>query len=307
MDIRKPSFFPDEAAVQWLESLYSLRGLSRNTVVAYGQDLDALRIFLQELSLPFSKMGEDDLVLFMAWLRERGDGSRTLARRLSAMRQFCEWCTAKGTLAENPLALVEGPKLPRQLPGFLNRAEMEAILEAPSIVGDDTRLGIRDRAMLQLMYAAGLRVSEVVGVKPLDIDMQAGVVRVFGKGAKERLVPLHDECLAAIGRYLAGTREALHPIDSELFLNRSGKKLSRQGVWKLVKRYALQVGIEKDISPHTFRHSFATHLLEGGADLRTVQLLLGHADLTATEIYTHVQTERLRNVHMAFHPRGRLG
>ena len=301
------SYFPVELAVRWLGELISVRGLSRNTVAAYGQDLDALRLFLDELHQPFTSFDEDTLMLFTAWLRQRGDGSRTLARRLSALRQFCAWCTEENALSDNPMALVEGPKLPDRLPEVLSREEMLSLLRAPSVTGEDSRLGRRDRAMLQLLYAAGLRVSELISLRPLDIDLQTGVVRVFGKGSKERLVPLHDEAINCLREYLAGTRPAFHPVHDEMFLNRSGKRLTRQGVWKLVKRYAMQAGITKNISPHTFRHSFATHLLEGGADLRSVQMLLGHADMTATEIYTHVQSERLRSAHTQYHPRARTG
>jgi len=307
MEQGKAEFFPSQIAVRWLEELITVRGLSRNTVAAYGQDLDALRLFLEELSQPFSSLDEESLMLFAAWLRQRGDGSRTLARRLSALRQFCAWCTEENVLQDNPLALVDGPKLPARLPEVLSRDEMLALLAAPPVLGEDSRLGRRDRAMLQLLYAAGLRVSELVNLRPLDVDLQAGIVRVFGKGSKERLVPIHEQCIACLRDYLAGTRPAFKPVDDEMFLNRSGKKLTRQGVWKLVKRYALQAGITKSISPHTFRHSFATHLLEGGADLRSVQMLLGHADMTATEIYTHVQAERLRRAHDLYHPRAHTG
>ena len=180
---------------------------------------------------------------------------------------------------------------------------MEALLAQPDC---GVKTGARDRCMLEMLYAAGLRVSELCNLDVLDLDLQRGLVRVFGKGAKERLVPLHDAMQQMLATYLKDWRPAFSPTGGQLFVNRSGRALSRQYVWKMVKNYALQAGIRRAISPHTFRHSFATHLLEGGADLRSVQLLLGHADISATEIYTHVQAERLRALHHQFHPRSRV-
>lgn len=299
--------FPSEQAVRWLNSLLSVRGLSRNTVAAYGQDLDALRDFVEEAGLPFQSLDEEGLMLFVAWLRQRGDGTRTLARRLSSLRQFCQWCTDESLLDENPLALVDGPKLPARLPDVLSRADMTALLSAPITTGNNAKLGLRDEAMLELLYAAGLRVSELVNLQPLNLDLQRGVVRVCGKGDKERLVPLHDTAVAKLGNYLQYVRPGFSPVEDAVFLNRSGKRLTRQGVWKLIKKYALIAGIRMDISPHALRHAFATHLLEGGADLRSVQMLLGHADMAATEIYTHVQAQRLREAHAAHHPRAKRG
>ncbi len=306
METTKAEYFPLAQAIRWLEQLLTVRGLSRNTVAAYGQDLDAFAAFSENAKIAFSSFDEDGLIFFVAHLRQRGDCTRTLARRLSTLRQFCSWCTEEKVLAENPLALVEGPKLPVRLPEVLSVAEMQKLLQAPVTVGDRAQLGLRDQAMLELLYAAGMRVSELVNLRPLDVDFQVGLVRVFGKGGKERMVPVHDRAVSLLSSYLRDTRPLFKPVDDALFLNRSGRQLTRQGVWKLVKRYALVAGIEKDISPHTFRHSFATHLLEGGADLRSVQLLLGHADMMATELYTHVQSGRLRSVHRQYHPRSVL-
>ena len=183
---------------------------------------------------------------------------------------------------------------------MLTQDEILRLLNAPDPTG---KLGLRDRAMLELLYAAGMRVSELIELQPLDLDLQRGVVKIFGKGSKERLVPLHDAAVMRMADYLRDVRPLFTPVEDKVFLNRSGTGLSRQGVWKLVKRYALEAGIRKAISPHTFRHSFATHLLEGGADLRSVQILLGHADMNATELYTHVQSERLLQIHRKYHPR----
>ena len=259
-----PGVFPARLASRWLDGLIAERGLSRNTVAAYRQDLDALRDFLDELGTPLA------------------------------------WCGDRGALPSNPAALIDTPKLPSLLPDVLTQQEITRLLNAPDATG---KLGLRDRAMLEMLYAAGMRVSELIELQPLDLDLQRGVVRIFGKGSKERLVPLHDAAVMRMADYLRDVRPLFTPIENKVFLNRSGNGLSRQGVWKLVKRYALEAGIRKPISPHTFRHSFATHLLEGGADLRSVQILLGHADMSATELYTHVQSERLLHIHRQYHPR----
>jgi integrase/recombinase XerD len=196
--------------------------------------------------------------------------------------------------------LLENPKLPKKLPEFLTREEMARVLALPDTA---TRLGMRDQAMLELLYAAGLRVSELIEMKVLDYDAQTGLLRVFGKGAKERLVPIHYTAQDVLGRYLLNTRPAFRPAADFMFLNRSGKGLTRQGVWKLIKTYADKAGIKRSISPHTFRHSFATHLLEGGADLRAIQELLGHASVSTTQIYTRVESARLRRQYSRSHPR----
>ncbi|MBQ4132179.1 MAG: tyrosine-type recombinase/integrase, partial [Desulfovibrionaceae bacterium] len=194
----------------------------------------------------------------------------------------------------------QNPKLPLTLPKALSREEMRALLETPCLTD---KLGFRDRTIMELLYAAGLRVSELCSLLPLNFDPQAGLLRIFGKGAKERIVPVHSAAAAFLSAYLKEWRPLFSPKEELVFLNRSGKGLSRQGVWKMVRERALQAGIMKEISPHSFRHSFATHLLEGGADLRSVQLLLGHEDIAATEIYTHVQQSRLAEIHKRFHPR----
>lgn len=303
----------------WLDALLAERGLSVHTVAAYRQDLDALGAFLDEWSpspagdkagSPLAGLDDEALLLFVVWLRRRGDGRRTLARRLSCLRGFFAWAAERGLVDGNPAALLDGPKLPSLLPDVLTRDEAAALLDAPD-PGD--KLGRRDRALLELLYAAGLRVSELVHLCPLDLDLQRGVARVFGKGRKERLVPLHNRAVAVLDAYLTECRPLFDPVPGPegeaLFLNRSGRGLTRQAVWKLIKRYALKIGLKaggsRRLSPHTLRHSFATHLLEGGADLRTVQLLLGHSDLAATELYTHVRSDRLADVHARFHPRNR--
>jgi integrase/recombinase XerD len=245
---------------------------------------------------------EGQIFLYLSWLRARGNTAQTLARRLSALRAFFTFTAEEGVMAANPAVLPENPKMSVHLPEVLSQEEVEALLNTPDMTN---KSGWRDRCMLELLYAAGLRVSELCALTVTDPDLQRGLVRVFGKGAKERLCPLHDLMQKMLSTYLRDWRPKFIPKTKALFLNRSGEGLTRQYVWKTVKKYALTAGITRAISPHTFRHSFATHLLEGGADLRTVQLLLGHADISATEIYTHVQTERLLGIHRQFHPRSR--
>ncbi len=296
---------------RWLEMLLAARGLSPATVASYRQDLAALADFVDEslddgldARAALARLDDEQLLLFVVWLRQRGDGKRTLARRLSCLRGFLGWCEENSVVSGNPAALLDGPKLPRVLPNVLSQREVLKLLDAPD---PHSKLGRRDRAMLELMYASGLRVSELVGLHPLDIDFQAGTVRVFGKGRKERLVPIHARAVDILGQYLRDVRPDFAPQSSFVFLNRSGLGLTRQAVWKLIRRYALEAGIQRDISPHTMRHTFATHLLEGGADLRTVQMLLGHSDLAATELYTHVRSDVLEDVYRRCHPRNGEG
>ena len=289
----------------WLDKLLAERGLSQNTISAYEQDLSALADFLEQAGLTGQiEISEDSLLLFIVWLRRRGDGNRTLARRLSCLRGFFAWIAERGYLDKNPAALLDGPKLPALLPKVLSQDEVSRLLEAPD---PSTKLGCRDRAMLELLYASGLRVSELISLKPLDVDLQRGAIRIFGKGMKERLTPIHEQACSIIQSYITKCRPEFMPRSDKLFLNRSGLGLTRQGVWKLLKRYARQVAIAVEISPHILRHSFATHLLEGGADLRTVQILLGHSDPAATELYTHVDSRYLQSVHARYHPRNKEG
>lgn len=285
---------------RYLEHLLVERGLSENSLSGYAADLTALLASLAEKGRGPEDADSRDLFLHLTRLRGRGLTSRSLARHLSALRGFFAFCLDRGLRPDDPAELLENPKLPKGLPDVLSREEMDRLLNTPDPASS---LGQRDRVMLELLYAAGLRVSELVDLQVADFDPQTGLLRVFGKGSKERVVPVHDRAQRLLADYLDLTRPQFDPVAQQIFLNRSGKKLTRQGVWKLIKKYALLAGITKDISPHTFRHSFATHLLEGGADLRTVQILLGHADIAATEIYTHVQAGRLLAIHRTFHPR----
>ncbi|MGM0644769.1 MAG: site-specific tyrosine recombinase XerD [Thermodesulfobacteriota bacterium] len=287
----------------YVEHLLVVKGLAEPSVAAYTQDIDAFIQFLEQKQASLADCDSTALMYFLLHLKGRGLASTTLARHLSSLRGFFQFLFASERRSDDPSAHVDGPQLTRHLPEFLDIQEIQALLSQPDI---HTTLGFRDRTLLELMYAAGLRVSEVLQLQALDIDFQTGVLRVWGKGAKERLVPVHPTALAYVQSYMHSWRSQLQPREKTLFLNRSGRGLTRQGVWKNVKRYATAAGIRRSISPHTIRHSFATHLLEGGADLRTVQLLLGHADVSATEIYTHIQAGRLRAAHHEHHPRTRI-
>lgn len=288
---------------QWLNALLIQQGLSEHTVSAYKQDLEALEHYMETSKIDLENIDEDQLLLFSIHLSKRGDSKRTIARRLSCLRKFFAWLFEEKHIKQNPAELLDTPKLPLYLPEVLSIEEVQALLSAPDTT---SKLGQRDLAILHLLYASGLRVSELIHVKATDIDFERGIIRVFGKGKKERLIPIHSLALTILTNYLQNTRSQFiksSDTDDELFLNRSGKKLTRQGVWKLIKRYAQLAGIQAIISPHTLRHSFATHLLEGGADLRTVQILLGHSDLAATELYTHICQGKIQEIYAHAHPR----
>lgn len=285
---------------RYLEHLTVIRGLADKTVEAYGSDLLFFREFFAEHGGKLEDVNEHVLFLYLVHLRRKGLKNTSLARNVSALRGFFDFLLQEKLITANPAALLDSPKLVRRLPEVLSREEVLAMLGRPDT---SERLGFRDRTMLELLYASGLRVSELIGLNRSDFDAQAGLLGVMGKGSKERLVPLHESAATFLLEYLRHWRPLFSPKCEAIFLNRSGLGLSRQGVWKLIRRYAVDVGINRPVSPHTLRHSFATHLLEGGADLRTVQILLGHSDIMATEIYTHVQSARLIALHGTFHPR----
>ncbi|RQD57660.1 site-specific tyrosine recombinase XerD [Desulfonatronovibrio magnus] len=286
----------------FLEHILVIKGLSRATVSSYAEDLAAFQGFLLEKSLQLNKVSENSIFIYLMHLRGKGLQSRSLARHMATLRGFFSFLKEYNHLDNNPTGILENPKLPKLLPKVLSVDEVDSIIDQPDTA---TKLGVRDKAMLELLYAAGLRVSETASLKVFHFDPQTGIVRVWGKGGKERLVPLHMTCMKWLENYLQNWRSLFTPKKDYIFLNRSGNGLTRQGIWKMIKKYATQAGIQKDVSPHTLRHSFATHLLEGGADLRTVQILLGHSDITATEIYTHIQADRLKPAHEAFHPRSK--
>lgn len=289
---------------QFLNLLLVEKGLSAHTLDAYGRDLARYLEFLAESGIRAPEAVTPMAILgYLGHLRETGLAPRSRARKLTALRMFHKFLFAEGVTASNPAALIESPKAPRLLPHALSPAEVERLLAAPAGIEPRDR---RDRAMLEVLYATGLRVSELVGLSLSDLQLDVGYVRVFGKGSKQRIVPLGEPASDELRHYLADARPLLagQVSDPRIFLNRAGKGLTRQGFWKIIKRRAAEAGIIKEISPHTLRHSFATHLLENGADLRSVQTLLGHVDISTTQIYTQVTRERLRLIHERHHPRG---
>jgi len=294
----------DELLDLFLNHLVVERGLARNTLEAYGRDLSRYLDFLREAGLEsLDQVGAADVLRYLAERKQEGLGPRSRARALVAVRGFHKFLLQEGLLAENPATRIEAPKSFHPLPRTLSPEEVERLLASPD--GDDP-LAVRDRAMFELLYATGLRVSELVGLKLTDLQLDAGYLSAFGKRSKQRIVPMGEPAVQALRLYLAGGRRVLDrgSAGPMLFLNRLGEGLTRQGFWKIMKRRALEAGISKTITPHTLRHSFATHLLENGADLRAVQTMLGHADISTTQIYTHVSRERLRRIHEQHHPRG---
>jgi integrase/recombinase XerD len=293
----------DEAVDAYLDHVATERGLARRTVEAYARDLAAFtRGLLRRRVRSPRAVREADVRAHVAALAARGLSARSRARALAAVRGFLRFLARQGTLADDPARKLQVRRPPARLPRTLAAGEVGALLAAPTA---RDRHGERDRALLELLYACGLRVSEAVGLRGEQVNLQAGFVTVLGKGGKERVVPLGRPARAALEAYLAGERPGLlggRPSPF-VFLGPSGRPLTRQAVWKLVRRRALAAGLGRRVSPHTLRHTFATHLLGGGADLRIVQTLLGHADIATTQVYTHVAPERLREVHRRFHPR----
>ena len=277
----------------WLED-----GLSKNTLSSYRRDLEQLAVFLKKT--PLEKAGEAELFAFFATRRGRASSA---ARMLSTLKRFYGWCLRERHVKADPTLKLDPPKRAPRFPKTLSEADVEALLAAP----DTGRpLGMRDRAMFEVLYAAGLRVSELVGMKVFEANLDAGVVRVMGKGSKERLVPLGEEAVDWVRRYLKDFRPALLKKKSSdhMFVTGRGTGMSRQAFWQNIKRYGARAVPNKHFSPHVLRHAFATHLINHGADLRVVQMLLGHADISTTQIYTHVARERLKMLHAKHHPRG---
>lgn len=293
----------DPAIEQFIDALWMERGLADNSLNAYRSDLQKLSQWL-ETAKKRSLLSADkaDLLAYLGVMIEQGKKPRSSARVLSCMRQFYQYALRENLVASDPSSQLESPALGRPLPKSLSEAEVEALLKAPD---DASAEGLRDRAMLELLYATGLRVSELIGLRPDQLSLAQGVVRVIGKGGKERLVPLGDEAHYWINNYLRDARpELLHEKPGNfLFVTRRGDGMSRQAFWYRIKKHAQVAGINKPLSPHTVRHAFATHLVNHGADLRVVQMLLGHSDLSTTQIYTHVARERLKSVHGSHHPR----
>ena len=286
---------------RFLDHLWIEYGLSPHSLAAYRGDLTTLSHFLVSRGLTLNDAGEADLFDFLGQADRLS--ARTKARRLSSMRRYYHYLLREGVLSADPTVRLSAPRLGRSLPKTLSETDVEALLRAPAV---STTLGLRDRAMLEVLYATGLRVSELVTLELGQVNTRQGVVRVTGKGAKERLVPLGEEALDWLQRYVGEARGELcrgRPSNA-LFSTRRGAAMTRQAFWYLIKRYAMKAGISATLSPHTLRHAFATHLLNHGADLRVVQMLLGHSDISTTQIYTYVAAERLKALHAEHHPRG---
>lgn len=289
---------------RFLDALWMERGLSRNTLAAYRRDLTGFARWLAEHRQCLMMAAQrGDLLAYLADRVAAGAKPRTTARLLSSLRRFYQQAVREGDLQEDPSDRIEAPHVGRSLPTALTEADVESLINAPGV---DTSLGLRDRAMLELLYATGLRVSELVELRVLQVNLRQGVVRTLGKGSKERLVPMGEVAAEWLERYQHTARpELLKGRECEqLFVTQRGAGMTRQAFWYLIKKHAQGAGIMKSLSPHTLRHSFATHLLNHGADLRVVQMLLGHSDLSTTQIYTHVARERLKGLHAQHHPRG---
>ena len=285
----------------FLNALWLEYGLSDNTVSAYGSDLNLFDDWLKGISL--QDAGENDISRFLLHRQQQGHSNRSAARMLSSLRRFYGYLLRENRITVDPTQLIDAPHIGRSLPDSLSEAEVEQLLQAPETVNP---LGFRDRTMLELLYAAGLRVSELVDMTFQQVNFRQGCIRISGKGEKERLVPVGEEAMSWLEQYLTGARQdILKDRQSDfLFVTARGTGMTRQAFWHIIKRYAKQAGIAKHLSPHTLRHAFATHLLNHGADLRVVQLLLGHSDLSTTQIYTHIAQHRLKALHSKFHPRG---
>ncbi len=291
----------EDTLSRYLDYLLAERGLSQNTITAYGADLRRLRRHLGP-KRKIEKAGRDDLLAILKQMRVEGRSPRSVARWIVSVKSFFAYLMGEGAITIDPAAHLDSPRIWRSLPKVLSFAEVEALLAAPD---RSTPRGLRDAAMMEVLYATGLRVSELLRLRLGDLHLDAGYLRCWGKGSKERVVPLGSEADATLQAYLAKARPALlrDRRTDYLFVNSRGGAISRQGFWKIIKRYGRQASVRTPLSPHIVRHSFATHLLENGADLRAVQIMLGHADISTTQIYTHVNRERLRRLYEDFHPR----
>ncbi len=304
-DERLPGVLPtvEPSIARFLDAVWMERGLSVNTLAAYRADLTALSRWLEDRRVLVERTSRAELLDFLAARVDAGAQPRSTARQLSSFRRFFRYLVREGVAAEDPTAQIAMPKIRRTLPKSLTEDEVESLLAAPDV---SDPLGHRDRTMLEVLYATGLRVSELVSVRFAHVNTNQGVIRILGKGNRERLIPLGEESVRWLAEFVHGPRSEilLERQTDYLFPTRRGDRMTRQAFWHIIKRYAAKAGIEKELSPHTLRHAFATHLLNRGADLRVVQMLLGHSDLSTTQIYTHVARERLKEMHAQHHPRG---
>jgi integrase/recombinase XerD len=293
----------------YLQFLSLEKNASPNTIASYRLDVARYLRFLEEKNIRnMDEVTEQHAAEFLRSLHEAGLSPRSATRCFSAIRGFHKFLLGDEVTTHNPTEAIDSPRLARTLPDVLSQAEVEAILNQPAQTSQDTRqLWLRDKAILEVLYATGIRVSELIRLRQSDIHPESGIIRVFGKGSKERLVPIGRPALEWVERYVVSCRACLRRRDMSqdvVFLNARGKPITRMAIWKIVQSYARKAGVRKEVHPHTFRHSFATHLLEGGADLRAVQEMLGHSDISTTQIYTHIDREYLKEVHRTFHPRG---
>jgi len=301
--LAKPAYQPDLLINQFLDDLWSTKGLSDNTLVSYRTDLQHLDRYVSAKGIHLLDVDQAQLRDYLAMRFDKQFAKSSTARLLSSLRRFYAYLLVKQKISQDPTALIKSPKLARQLPDTLSEAQIDSLLSEPNT---DEPIEHRDKAMLELLYATGLRVTELVSLTMEQISLRQGLVRVMGKGGKERLVPLGELAISAVEQYIKFARAELLSMKQSdvLFPSRRGQMMTRQTFWHRVKLYAARAGISCHISPHTLRHAFATHLLNHGADLRVVQLLLGHSDLSTTQIYTHVAKVRLQQLHSQHHPRG---
>ena len=294
---------PKAVIDRFLDAIWMERGLSENTLGAYRADLVALSQRLDSKGIRLVNASRADIMEYIAWRVEGGAKPRSTARQLSSFRRFYRYLLREGVVSEDPTVNIAMPKIGRSLPQSLTEQDVDSLLASPKVAEP---LGHRDRTMLEVLYATGVRVSELINLKLGQINLNQGVLRIVGKGDRERLIPLGDEAQDWIREFIEGARgEILLERQTEfLFPTRRGDRMTRQAFWHIIKRYAKKAGIVKKLSPHTVRHAFATHLLNNGADLRVVQLLLGHSDVSTTQIYTHVARERMKELHSRHHPRG---
>lgn len=290
---------------EYLAHLKLEKNLSKNTVLSYKNDIYAFISFLKDSGIEDpSNISSDNIGGFFKTLKELGLSGSSSARYFSSLKGFFLYLLKNKYIIKNPIEKITAPKMSKKLPSVLDINEIEKILSAPNVTD---KLGLRDKAILELFYACGTRVSELINLKVNDLFFDDEIIRVFGKGSKERLIPIGSSAIKWVGEYLKKCRPLLmkkSKSENNLFLNSRASKLSRMGIWKIIDRYVKEAGIERDVHPHTFRHSFATHLLEGGADLRAVQEMLGHADISTTQIYTHIDRDYIKQIHKQFHPRG---
>lgn len=296
------STVPPPQVKEFIDYLSVERGLSPNTLEAYNHDLETYWHYLQVSGVSkWDAVKRDHIMTFLLSEKKRGLEASSIARRLVSIKVFHRFLLKERYLREDVTSVVDSPRLWKRLPHFLTIQEMDALLKTAQ---SDPETPLRDRAFLELLYATGMRVSEIVNLKINDLNFEGAFIRCIGKGSKERIVPVGKQALDFCRQYLQKVRSKLRQPGENFFVGRGGKGISRIFAWQLIKKYALKAGIQKEVTPHTFRHSFATHLLERGADLRVVQELLGHSDISTTQIYTHVSRDRLKSVHAQFHPRG---